>query len=280
MISHLLSFKFIFYNYAPPFFAISKCIYVFRQIGNSIFFLYTVGMERYERQRAISLRPRLTAAADMLSGARSVADIGADHGRLALGLLQRNSAQHVIATDVSEASLQKARRLAKIIGLENKITFRVGDGLTPLADGEADAIALCGMGGMLMAEILERAKTPLCGAKRVVLQPMRGVEEIRRYLFEHRYRIMEDVIVLENRRYYQVFCAVPGEGDRLPLGWPEGCFLLGWHALQDPLFPALIAHMLRQFEARLQGAAGTRGEAALEKKCAQLRAINALVVKR
>ena len=37
----------------------------------------------------VHLRPRLSRALDMLRGSQTVADIGSDHGRLAVALLQQ-----------------------------------------------------------------------------------------------------------------------------------------------------------------------------------------------
>lgn len=59
----------------------------------------------------VHLRPRLSRALDMLRGSQTVADIGSDHGRLAVALLQQGAAERVIACDISAPSLEKARAL-------------------------------------------------------------------------------------------------------------------------------------------------------------------------
>ena len=55
----------------------------------------------------VHLRPRLSRALDMLRGSQTVADIGSDHGRLAVALLQPGAAERVIACDISAPSLEK-----------------------------------------------------------------------------------------------------------------------------------------------------------------------------
>lgn len=229
-------------------------------------------MEILLQERRIRLRPRLFAAAELLQNAHTVADIGCDHGRLCAALLQSGAAQRVIAADISPSSVQKTEALARLTGLTGRMEVRQGDGLLALSPGEADALALCGMGGVLIAQLLAAAPVPLMGARLAVFQPMRGVEELRRYLFVSGFRIMRDVIVPDAGRLYQVFSAEPGE-DKLPDGWPADCFALGHRSIGDEHFPALASKMLAQHEKRLLSARGTAGQALLEEKAAHMRRV-------
>ena len=200
-------------------------------------------------------RERLDCAIELLSGAQVVADVGCDHGRLSCALIQRNLAKRCIATDISAPSLAKAERLIGQIGLEDRIETRLGDGLSPLSAGEADTIAILGMGGTLMTEILD-VVPPLKGASRCVLQPMRAAEDIRRWLFERNYPVLEDRVVLDTGRYYQIFSIGQPEIERqkIPTGWPEDCFILGYtaflnrEALMKPLAERLLATTKRKLK--------------------------------
>jgi tRNA (adenine22-N1)-methyltransferase len=202
-------------------------------------------MQREKRQ--IQPRERLNSAIELLSGARVVADVGCDHGRLSCALVQGEIAKQCIAIDVSAPSLEKAVRLARQIGVEDRVETRLGDGLAPLDTGEADALAILGMGGTLMARILD-VIPPLKGAKLCVLQPMRAAEDIRRWLFERNYPVLDDRVIYEAGRYYQVFSIGQplGERQELPQGWPEDCFLLGYTAFarREPLLKTLAERML------------------------------------
>ncbi len=226
-----------------------------------------------EPVRYIHPRPRLSAAIGMLRGSGTVADIGCDHGRLSCALIQQGAAKRCIAVDISAPSLEKARRLAEFVGAGSCVETRLGDGLAPLALGEADAIALLGMGGTLMVRLLERCGQPLNGATRAVFQPMRAVNDIRRHLFYSGYPILADRVVEEAGRLYQVFCAgVPdGKAIVLPDGWPEDCFCLGYTAFarRDPLTRALAGRMLARHGKRLAGG----GAPSLAREAEQLRQI-------
>ncbi len=226
-----------------------------------------------EPERFIHPRPRLSAALAMLYGCDTLADIGCDHGRLCCAAVQQGAARRAIAIDISAPSLGKAESLAAYTGVADRVETRMGDGFSPLSPGEADAAAILGMGGTLMARMLEACPVPMMGAKRLVLQPMRAVEDIRRYLYERGYRIAEDRVVCEAGRLYQVFLALKPEPGRQPLpqGWPADCFCFGYTAFaaREPRMPELVQLRLRSHERRLQKG---RSEA-LERECAALRQI-------
>lgn len=213
--------------------------------------------------RFVHLTPRLSAALSMLAGAASVADIGCDHGRLGAALLQQGVCARVVMSDISAPSLEKAQRLLNHIGVCDRASFRLGDGLAVLEPYECDAIAMLGMGGTLMTQILDRCTVPQNGAKRLVLQPMRAQADIRAYLHRNNLWITDDRIVSEHGRYYQIFCAYPNtEKQPLPEGFPEGYYDVGFQsfAQRDPNLKALCEFRLAQHRKRLPSACGTEGE--------------------
>ena len=200
-------------------------------------------------------RERLACAIELLSGARVVADVGCDHARLSCALIQRNLDEKCIAIDISEPSLKKAERLIQKIGAQERMETRLGNGLAPLAVGEADAIAILGMGGTLIAQILDVSQ-PFMGAKKCVVQPMRGAEDIRRWLYERNYPVFEDRGVFDAGRYYQIFSiGEPMERPQeLPQNRPNDFFLLGYTAFQnrEPLMKPLLEQMLATTRRKLR----------------------------
>ena len=204
----------------------------------------------------IHLSARLSLALDMLRGAGTVAALGCDHGRLACALVQQGAAAHVIAVDIAAAPLERARQLVAKTGLAADVELRLGDGLSALLPGEADAICLLGMGGTLMARLLDEATEPFQGAGRIVFQPMRAAEDIRRYLYERGCPILGDRLVMDAGRLYQVFMAAPpsGEQDSLPAGWPEDYHKFGYTAFvrRDPLLGPAVKKRLVQLEKRIK----------------------------
>ena len=78
--------------------------------------------------KRISLDPRLSTIAEMLGTCTCCADIGSDHGRLGAFMLQNHRVERMCLTDISAPSLEKARKLIALLGLEEKTGFYVGDG--------------------------------------------------------------------------------------------------------------------------------------------------------
>ncbi len=155
--------------------------------------------------RELSLRPRLKAAADMMNNCTKAADIGCDHGRLSVALIRMGKAKNVIASDISEPSLQKARLLAQKCRLSDKIEVCVSDGLSHLSEKDGvDSIIIAGMGGELISSILEKGENVAKQAKQIILQPMGGIEELRKFIAKSGYEIFDETLVLDAKRYYQI----------------------------------------------------------------------------
>ena len=166
----------------------------------------------------IKLSARLGAALDMLGKSDYMADIGSDHGMLAAAALSRGFAKAALASDISEASLGKARAFA---GDALGMSFAVADGLdaVEISPDKKTAIAICGMGGELIAGILARGREKAEKAHRIVMQPMGGERELRQFLYCSGYAILDETVVCEAGRFYQLIAArYTGEKQTLPSG--------------------------------------------------------------
>lgn len=147
----------------------------------------------------IRLDERLTAVAGLVD-CGTVADIGCDHGKLGFYLLGTDRASKVIATDISDGSLQKARQLAYDNGLD--MQTRLGDGLEPVADGEADTVVVAGLGGDVISEILARARGENKRFKHFVLSPNTHPEKVRKELLLQGHTIVfDDAVECAGKRY-------------------------------------------------------------------------------
>lgn len=153
--------------------------------------------------RGFALSPRLAAiAAQVPQGAR-LADIGTDHAYLPVSLLLAGTIHRAVASDVNQGPLRRGRETARLYGVEDKIEFRRCDGLTGLDAGQADAVVVAGMGGELIARILEAA--PWTRDVLLLLQPMSAQPELRRWLNGNGYRIQRETLAREGEKLYVVF---------------------------------------------------------------------------
>ena len=100
---------------------------------------------------------RLAAAAQLVRGGGSIADIGTDHAYLPAFLILTGKCTRALACDIGKGPLLSAERALRRLGLTEKIGLRLSDGLAEVSPEEADEIAVCGMGGTLIARILSDA---------------------------------------------------------------------------------------------------------------------------
>jgi tRNA (adenine22-N1)-methyltransferase len=151
----------------------------------------------------------LKEIAAMVSTGASVADVGCDHGKLAVYLALRGSPL-VVATDVSSPSLAKAKQLVKELGLQEFVRTRAGDGLNKVRPGEVDTIVIAGMGGPNICSILSDGINVVQRTGKLVLQPMNAVGAVRSWIADNGFTVVLESIAEDDGRLYQVIGAVPG----------------------------------------------------------------------
>ena len=155
--------------------------------------------------KARPMMDRLEAVFDIVPHAESIADIGTDHGYLAVELIVRGKAKRVIAGDVHKGPLESAKSYIKSRGLSDVIDCRLGDGLQVTKKGELNGAICCGMGGFLMRDIVEEGPEPL---EFYVLQPQNGQAELRQYMVKKGYRIVKEIIMKDMGKMYNAFVAL------------------------------------------------------------------------
>lgn len=161
--------------------------------------------------RPVVLSERLRTVAGMVTGGNRVCDVGCDHGFVPIYLVQQGISPGVLAMDLREGPLRAAREHVSAYGLDDKIETRLSDGLHNYTAGEADSLICAGMGGGLMIRILEAEREKTDSFQELVLQPQSEIERFRRFLRESGYRILDEEMLAEDGKYYQVIRAAgPG----------------------------------------------------------------------
>ena len=170
-------------------------------------------------EKRIRVSRRLRAIAAMVETGSLLADIGTDHGYLPIWLLEEKRIPSAIAADVREGPLLRAKAHVKERGLSGLVDLRLGDGLSVLAPGEADAAVLAGMGGPLMARLLREGQETAKSFRYLVLSPQSDLFFFRNYLLTNGYRILDEDMVFDEGKYYTVIKAAPfrpGRGEEKP----------------------------------------------------------------
>lgn len=158
----------------------------------------------------LPLDDRLSLVASFVRKGAVLADVGTDHAYLPIHLLLTGICLHAVATDINEAPLNRAREHAAKYGATDRITFCLADGLAGIdlaAEGVTD-IAVCGMGGELIAGILEAAPYTRMSGVRCILQPMSSTEDLRRYLAAAGYRIEDEKLAAAGGKIYTCLAVV------------------------------------------------------------------------
>ncbi len=158
------------------------------------------------------ITPRLRCIVDCTS-AHTVADIGCDHAYVPIALIEEGRAKNVIACDINKGPVMIAEENIKKHNKEDFIKTRIGNGLSPIEEGEADTIIIAGMGGELICSILnddiKKAK-----AATLVLQPMNDQNVVRKFLIDNGFEIIGEDIALEGFKVYNIIVAKSGVGKR------------------------------------------------------------------
>ena len=156
----------------------------------------------------MQLSQRLSSVASMVTAGNCLADVGTDHGYVPIYLYERNVIPRAIAMDVNKGPLERAALHIAESGMKDVIETRLSDGLTALRPKEADSIVIAGMGGPLMIRILSAYPEVTASAKELILQPQSEIAEVRIWLYEQGYEIVEEHMVYEEGKYYPMFKAV------------------------------------------------------------------------
>lgn len=103
----------------------------------------------------MKLSKRLQMNVSLVPQGARVADIGCDHGYAAIWLIQNQVAEKMVAMDINEGPIARAKEHIRREGLEKQIECRRSNGMEKLEPGEVDTLMIAGMGGPLMIDILK-----------------------------------------------------------------------------------------------------------------------------
>ncbi len=166
----------------------------------------------------MELSKRLQGVVKLVPVCPTVCDVGCDHGYVAITLIKEGIAERVIAMDVNAGPLEQAKRNGELYGVTERLDFRLSDGLSKVAPGEANAFLCAGMGGRLMVHIMTEGRAVMERMQGAVLQPQSELSLVRRYIYETGWHIVREDMVLEEGgdapnqgKYYPMMYIEPGK---------------------------------------------------------------------
>ncbi len=199
---------------------------------------------------------RLMSAALFVRGG-VMSDVGTDHAYLPARLILDGKIKSAVASDICDGPLNRAARTVEKYRLEDKITLVRTDGLTGIDKYRPQDIAIFGMGGEMIASIIDAAGWVRNPGIRLILQPMTKRSELRKYLLSHGFDILDEAMSQADGRIYQTICAEFRGVDTAP-EYSVADLLIGKHniARGGDLTKRYAAQLIDIYKARRDGKAG------------------------
>ncbi|NLT95286.1 MAG: SAM-dependent methyltransferase [Clostridia bacterium] len=189
----------------------------------------------------VKLSKRLKRIADYVPMGTVVADIGTDHALLPSFLVQERLVPAAVAVDVSPGPLEIAQKQVRALLLADRISVRLGDGLTVINPGEVQTVVIAGMGGATIKKILTQSPQVVDKLQRLILQPNVAAEFIRSWALHNNWKIIDEEIVFEDGRFYEIIVLEPGK-----MELEDDIFLFLGPKLVEKFHPLLVDYLKRQ----------------------------------
>ena len=150
----------------------------------------------------VKLSKRLKIIHDMISNS-VVADIGSDHGKLMIALVESGKVQKGYAIENKEGPFERLRN--------NLIRYHVNDKITPLfSDGIKDitrdvaTIVIAGMGGSSIVNILKSHPEKLVRVQTIIIDAHNAVPLARKEICQMGFAIADEKIIKEEGIFYEI----------------------------------------------------------------------------
>ena len=173
--------------------------------------------------KTLTLDGRLSSVGRFVRQGAVFADIGTDHGYLPLSLLKEGKISSAVLSDINEGPLSSAKENAAAAGLVDRCTFHLGDGARGLSELGITDVAIAGMGGELIVDIIMNAQHLHTEGTRLILQPMSHQQDLRIYLAKSGFSTVFEDYSYSAGKYYVTIVA-EYTGDRREISDSEAYF--------------------------------------------------------
>ena len=155
---------------------------------------------------------RLELVASFVPQGAILLDVGSDHAYLPIELVEKGQIKGAIAGEVVEGPYQSAVKNVEAHGLKEKIQVRLANGLAAFEEvDQVSVITIAGMGGRLIARILEEGLDKLANVERLILQPNNREDDLRIWLQDHGFEIVAESILEEAGKFYEILVVETGQ---------------------------------------------------------------------
>ena len=145
----------------------------------------------------------------MVPQSNVIADIGSDHALLPIALVLNGKVTRAYASEVNEGPYEATVKNIEKHGVSNYVSAVLSDGISEL-EKDVNTISICGMGGSLIVDILNKDKEKLEYVNTLVLQPNNNEENARIWLMNNGYGIVFERLIEEDNLFYEIIKAEKG----------------------------------------------------------------------
>ncbi|MCR5067074.1 MAG: class I SAM-dependent methyltransferase [Erysipelotrichaceae bacterium] len=182
---------------------------------------------------------RIKKIASLIGNEESVADIGCDHGHLAMQLRENGNRARIICSDNKIGPLNNARKnLAAYDGIE----FVLGNGAENIRES-VDTAVMSGLGYRTVIGIINASRSFFDSCSRMIIQINTCMDQLRRWLTANGFAIVDEHII-KDYKFYQIMDVRKGEQKLSELEIKYGPVLLNRH---DDVF---VSYLIDQIETK------------------------------
>jgi len=156
----------------------------------------------------IKISSRLKDIINHLEFTENIIDIGCDHAKLAIYLIQNNYYKEIYVSDNKKNAINNAKINIKDNLLENSIISLCGDGLEVISNPDINTIIISGLGTDTILSILNNKK--IDQVNKIIVQSNNHHYKLRSEIENIGYQIIKETVVLDNSKYYVTISFVKG----------------------------------------------------------------------
>lgn len=143
---------------------------------------------------------RISEVAKFIDPYKIIADIGCDHGFLVIEAFEKYHIDKAYAVDNKEGPLNQAIHNIKDKPYYKNVIFSLSSGIEEIGE-DTECVVIAGMGGILITEILDK---PLKNVKRLILEPNRDPEDVRKKVVSLGFDIVNEEVIFDKGKYYEI----------------------------------------------------------------------------
>jgi len=217
---------------------------------------------------AKNLSERLKTVASFVEKNTILADIGSDHAYLPCYLVHTDIITQGIAGEVVKGPFESAQKQVRSEGLEKQIDVRFGNGLEVIKETDnVQTITIAGMGGPLIASILEAGKDKLDTVATLILQPNIHAKAIREWAIKENWKIVNETILEEHDKIYEIVVLQKGQMELTEQELLVGPFLM---KEKSSVFHKKWSNELREWQRIMDQLNKTEGSKEVQQKKEEL----------